>query len=128
MTTNEITKPTREQVWAYLLRLWSINDLPTPVQIEVFVHEHALVRLPNNERGQVDRWAAALGMTPSVANRRGWYNPVNDMHTIDAFPGWHFSLSCHLDLDADASAHWSGPAGSADPREQLAAHLVAVAA
>lgn len=130
MSDTDLTPSTREQVWAYLLRLWAANSLSTPTGIEVYGHRHALVRLPDNERGQVDRWAAALGMKLCKADRRGWYQPARNMAENEAFPGWHFSVSCHLDIGADAAKHWSGPvvAAETDSREQLAAHLVEVSA
>lgn len=131
-TENPTAAPTRDEVWAYLLRLWKTQNLPTPTDIEVSTYGVFEVRLPDNERGQTDRWANALGLPANRFEWTGWNawyssgGSNQDRHS-PVLSGWSGSATCSIDMNADPSAHWSGPS-EADPRTQLAEYLTSTAA
>lgn len=116
------TLDTPEARWAYVLKLWQTHRLPTPDSI--VVGKGLTVWLPRNERGQVDAWAAALGIEkppflhdPKLAD--------GTSHELVGYSGHSYgavSLDalCYVDLTADADAH-GGPLVRPEPDELAAA-------
>lgn len=65
------------------------------------------VTLPDNERGLVDQWAAALGLSVhATATGLGrYYARYAAGGETDAVPGWSVEVTCQLHTQQHASAH-----------------------
>lgn len=125
--TREAQRPdaTPDEVWAFVLDLWRFFGLDRPEVIGVREYGILQIVLPDNERGQVDRWAAALGLPaagvrtdrlfPTHRGPATSYGPACPAiyGTHEQLPGWAIDLSCHMLLGVDASEHWSGPVNAA---------------
>jgi hypothetical protein len=124
--TDKVSAPLAQpqaEAWTLIMDLWRTAGLPTPLTVSVDYQFPALPRirieLPDDERGQVEAWAAALGTAPGrlvlensmekltryVAGESLGYVPGGS-HLL---PDWHVEIICWFRTRRDAVAkHWSG--------------------
>lgn len=108
--TVTTARPTPLQVWGIVLDLIATQGLPAPVKVEVREYHVAEIQLPRNERGQVDAWLNALGITAAAKVGKPDYSYTTYAAESDGdclLPKWRVEVSCGIDTAKSASVHGS---------------------
>ncbi|MBB5871996.1 hypothetical protein F4553_005375 [Allocatelliglobosispora scoriae] len=130
MTAPTLTAPaqaptfTREQVLDTVLDIARRLRLPAPESITMWTHcSNVTIRLPDNERGQVDMWMAALKVPGQPTAHTGFVvfacDPralilygTGDGQLSDAvsplLPGVRVTVECHVGIAVDPHVHGNG--------------------